>query len=515
MAINDIVFVKGKGGLGRAAEGSDYISGLLVYNNTYPSGFDSSNKVKQIFSLEDAEDLGITDTYTDETKATATYLVTNKGAAADVVKITVLEPLVNSDGSTTTTTVTLCEYTVVSGDSTTALLAASLNSAINALTYAHGYTSSVNTSTITISAKAGLGVYLNSATKIAVTITGTVAGTLTDFSGGVASKRVLYHYHISEYFRMNPTGNMYVGVFPVPGSYTFSEIADMQTYANGSIRQIAVYQTVARTAANVASDLTAIQTQLDTQYDLHKPLCCQYAANIAAISDLSTLINLATYSNYEVSACISQDGAGLGALLYLTTGISVTNIGALIGTVSASKVSDSIAWIEAYDVSNGVENEVVAFANGVLYNNMTTSLKNTLNSYRYIFLTKRVGLAGSFWNDSHTAVATSSDYAYIENNRTIDKAIRGVYQGLLPKLNSPLVLNSDGTMTDNTIAILTTSARPNLDQMVRDAELSAYAITINPAQDVQTTSKVVVAISLVGVGVARNITVNIGYVIAL
>ena len=515
MALNDITFVKGKGGLGRAAEGSDYISGFLVYNNTYPSGFGSSNKVKQFFSVQDAKDAGISDDYSDETKATATYLVTNKGAAADVVKITVSEPVVNTDGTTTTETVTLCEYTVVSGDSTTALLAASLNTAINALTYAHGYSSSISSSTITITAKAGLGVYLNSATKIAVTITGTVAGTLTDFSGGVASKRALYYYHITEYFRINPTGNIYFGVFPVPGSYTYSEIADMQTYANGSIRQLAVYNTVARTAANVAADITAIQTQVDTQYDLHKPLCVQYAANISAISDLSTLYNMASYTSPEVSINISQDGAGDGAMLYLTTAISVTNIGALIGTVSKSKVSDSIAWIEAYNMSNGVENEVAAFANGVLYNNASTSLKNTLNSYRYIFLTKRTGLAGTYWNDSHTCIATSSDYAYIENNRTIDKAIRGVYSGLLPKLNSPLVLNSDGTMTDNTIAILTSAARPNLDQMVRDSELSAYSVTIDPAQDVQTTSKVVVAIKLIGVGVARNITVNIGYAIAL
>jgi hypothetical protein len=289
----------------------------------------------------------------------------------------------------------------------------------------------------------------------------------------------------------------------------------MQVYANGAIKQLAVYKDAVTSAANIGTEATSIQTICETLFGLHMPLSVLYGANIKAISDLSTLNNLSTATNENVSVVISQDGGGTGADLYVTSGKSITNIGALLGTVSAAAVSNSIAWIERFDISNGVECETVAFANGDLYTSYSQSLLNTLNSYRYIFLTKRVGLNGSWWNDSHTAIATSSDYAYIENVRTIDKAIRGVYSGLLPKLNSPLVLNSDGTMTDNTIAILTIAARPNLDQMVRDEELSAYSITIDPAQNVTSTSKVVVSISLVGVGVARNIEVNIGYVIAL
>ena len=379
----------------------------------------------------------------------------------------------------------------------------------------HGFSSTVSTDTVTIAARKGLGIALNSGTPLVVTDTGTIATTATQFSGGVASKLAPLHYHISEYFRIQPQGNLYVGVFPVPGSYTFSEVADMQTYANGSIRQLAIYNTAARTANNVVSDTTALQTQAEALESLHMPISFLYGANIKAITDLSTLSNLATSTNEAVSVNISQDGGGAGADLYVTSGFSITNIGALLGTVSLSKVSDSIAWIEKYDVSNGVECETVAFANGTLYTSVARSLLSTLNNYRYIFLTKRVGLNGSWWNDSHTAIATTSDYAYIENNRTIDKAIRGVYSSLLPKLNSPLVLNSDGTMTDNTIAILTAAARPNLDQMVRDTEVSAYSVTIDPSQDVLATSEVVVTITIVPVGVARNIVVNIGFAAAI
>jgi hypothetical protein len=511
MALNDITFVKGQGGLGRALPGEDYISGLLYFSSAYPSGFNSSNKVKQVFSIQGAEDLGIVDTYSDETAATGTYLITTKGNTGDTINATITIPTKNSG----TEVVDLGTYTVASSDTTIALQGAAWAAVINAGTLTHGFSASFATATLTITARTGLGVALNSGTPIAITKTGAFAGTLTQFSGGAASKLAPLHYHISEYFRIQPQGNLYVGVFPVPSTYDFAEVATMQTYANGSIRQLAVYNTAARTAANVVSDTTALQVQAEALDALHMPLSFVYAANIKAISDLSTLNNLATSTNEAVSVNISQDGNGFGADLYVTSGFSITNIGALLGTVSLSKVSDSIAWIERYDVSNGTECEIAAFANGNLYTSISSSLLSTLNNYRYIFLTKRVGLNGSWWNDSHTAIATTSDYAYIENNRTIDKAIRGVYSSLLPKLNSPLVLNSDGTMTDNTIAILTASARPNLDQMVRDTEVSAYNVTIDPSQDVLATSEVVVTITIVPVGVARNIVVNIGFAAAI
>lgn len=511
MALNNITFVKGQGGLGRALAGEDYISGFLYYSNTYPSGFDVNNKIKQVFSLEGAEALGIVDTHADETAATGTILVTAVGANGDTITVNVTIPTKNGG----TSVVNLGTYTKVSGDTTVGNVATAIAGVINAGTLTHGFTATVNTATVTITARPKLGIALNSGTPLATTIVGTIAVTVTQFSGGAASVIAPLHYQVSEYFRLQPNGNLYVGVFPTSGSSTFADIATMQTFALGKIRQIAVLNNAARTAGNVVSDTTLMQTQVDALFDQKMPLSVLYGANIKAISDLSTLSNLATATNEGVSVVISQDGNGAGADLYVTSGFSIPSIGALLGTVSLSKVSDSIAWVRNYDVSNGVELETPAFCNGTLLTNVATSLQDTLNSYRYIFLRKYVGLNGSYWNDSHTATAVTSDFAYIENNRTIDKAIRGIYASLLPDLNSPLVVNADGTLTDNTVAILTSDTRPNVDQMVRDAEISAYSITIDPDQDVLTTSQLVVAVEVVPVGVARNIKVNIGFAVSI
>ena len=162
-------------------------------------------------------------------------------------------------------------------------------------------------------------------------------------------------------------------------------------------------------------------------------------------------------------------------------------------------------------MSNGNELETLAFANGQLLSALTENALSAINDKRHIFLKKFVGLSGSWFNDTHTAIVASSDYAYIENNRTIDKAIRGIYSSLLPSLNSPLQLNADGTLSENTVAYLESQAGVNLDAMVRNTELSAYGVTIDPAQDVLATSKIIIAVQLVINGVARYIVVPIGF----
>jgi hypothetical protein len=186
-------------------------------------------------------------------------------------------------------------------------------------------------------------------------------------------------------------------------------------------------------------------------------------------------------------------------------------LGAALGAVSFASVSDDIAWVAKFNVSNGRECDTPALGNGDLIKNLSVNLLSLINNYRYIFLRKFVDLAGSYWNDDHTAITQSSDYAYISNNRTIDKAIRGVYSSVLPALNSPLQLNSDGTLTDTTIAYFTSLAQVNLFEMLRNREISAQSVTIDPTQNVLSTNTLEIAISIVPIGVARNIVVKIGF----
>ena len=234
-----------------------------------------------------------------------------------------------------------------------------------------------------------------------------------------------------------------------------------------------------------------------------------YTGDLSAVTDLTTLTSLVTFTANKVTAVIGQDGANAGAALYLHYGKSISCLGAALGAVALSKVSESVAWVAKFDISDGSECDVPAFSNGSLLSSLSDNLINSINTQRYVFLRKFVGIPGSYFNDNHCACSPSSDYAYISDNRTIDKAIRGIYTSLLPDLNGPLVLNANGTLTDATIASLESDARAPLDVMVRDAELSTYGVVIDPAQNVLGTNKVVVQVTDIQVGVARNIEVDI------
>ena len=85
----------------------------------------------------------------------------------------------------------------------------------------------------------------------------------------------------------------------------------------------------------------------------------------------------------------------------------------------------------------------------------------------------------------------------------------------MPQLASPLVVNADGTLTDDVVAYYETLCARALDVMQRDSEISAYSVTIDPTQDVLSTSTLEITVKVVPVGVARQIEVNVGFAVSI
>jgi hypothetical protein len=73
---------------------------------------------------------------------------------------------------------------------------------------------------------------------------------------GVASWIDTLYYHISEYFRIQPKGELYVGLYEEEVTYTFAAITLMQNFAQGAIKQISVFE---RSVAFTTAQLSALQ----------------------------------------------------------------------------------------------------------------------------------------------------------------------------------------------------------------------------------------------------------------
>jgi len=322
----------------------------------------------------------------------------------------------------------------------------------------------------------------------------------------------IMHYHVAEFYRINPGAKLFIAVYDEPiGALTFAEVETVMNFSENKIRNLGIFTK----KPFVTSMLTLIQGILTTLDGQNKPISdVLLAANLVGITTAG-LSNLRALAAPKVSGVLAQDGANEGAALFTTAATySITAMGALLGAVSKSKVNECIGWVEKFQM-NSVELDVPAFANGDLVKNLTDTTLAAVDGKGWIFLLKYdtdTIDSGVYFNDSHTAVPLDSDYAYIENNRTMDKAIRSVRKASLPKLNGPVNVDpQSGQLDSDYVSHLEATGDQALSQMAKDKELSGYQTFVNPEQNVITTSQVEVTIINVPVGVSRSFLVNVSY----
>lgn len=320
----------------------------------------------------------------------------------------------------------------------------------------------------------------------------------------------MLHYQLEEVFRINPSITLYVGLFSKPESMTFQELKTVQNYAEGAIRQMAIWNgDTAPTADNIVK-LEAVADILDTE---NAPLSTLYAPLVSNYKNLPN--NLAT-NNPRVSVVIAQAGSGTGAELYKSkdnkTKATVSAIGVALGTLSKAAVHQCIAWVKNFP--SGIS--MPALGDGTLVRTIDKGELEKLDTNRYLFLNNVVGVAGSYWNDSHTMDSPTSDYAAIESVRTMDKAVRGIRTYLTPELGGNVYIDPDtGKLQSYTVSHLETTANIPLEEMEKAGELSGYKAEIDAEQDVLSTSTIEVTIKNVPVGVVRKFKVKIGFVKSL
>jgi hypothetical protein len=346
-------------------------------------------------------------------------------------------------------------------------------------------------------------------------------------TSGQNAKNTLY-YHITEFFRMSPSGVLYVMIkantSPV-GEAAFDnsnnitddgDITKLQIYAGGNIRQIGVFNPTQLNVGNVQKECANLEAK-------HIPLSVvltyygKTGVTPAAIplQDLTAEPQegqeLVKDGRCNVSLLIGCDrdtdlAAALGEFSFYGC------IGLCIGAISKAKVHESIAWVGNFPLGL----KVPALFNGSHIRNISTSDLEALNGNHYLFVITHAGDADNYFNDSHTLDVDSSDYAYIENVRTIDKACRGIRGKLLPWLSSPLEVDpGTGKLDTPTVEFLETTAGEALEEMEKAGEISGYKAEIDPDQNVISTGNVEIIIKKVPVGVMRKVRVKIGFASSL
>lgn len=525
MAINNnIVFKYAQGGLNIQPAGTDYISGIVFKSVTTPSGFSFSTP-QQILSIYQAENLGIFGNYQDETAATSTLTVGTTASAGTTIGLQIIVPSINS----TFKLVDFGTYTLTTLDQTGTLpsLITNIANFINSQYPKTGYaavTSGTPINSIVITSEIGQGVILNGTTPTIIGATG-LSASASAFSGGVNSIRKQEHYQISEFFRMNQNGSLWVDYEQSFGDWTC--LNNVQSKAGNLINQFAVYNVSATASATITSDLNAIQAAcVQLSQPQEAPAIVIYAPNLYSTTNLGTLTPPTSYNNKYLYYCIEQDGGALGAHLSQMYSYSIPAIGNQLGMVSISNVSQNIGNpIPTFNQSNGVELEVVAFTNRQLYSTLATTQWNLivqLDAYGFIFGRKLANYTGTYINDNPACIVATSDYSKMNLNRVVNKAQRLVYQALVPFINANINVNSDGSINVNSIAAIKNACNPALDTMIAAGNIDGYpikqgssnnSIYINPNQNILSTGVLYITVNILPIAIARSIQVTLGFTI--
>lgn len=144
----------------------------------------------------------------------------------------------------------------------------------------------------------------------------------------------------------------------------------------------------------------------------------------------------------------------------------------------------------------------------------------TLYEKRYIVPRTHVGRSGYFFADDNMAAKVTDDYAQLANRRVIDKAYRICYDTLLDYLLDDIELNEDGTMQFTVLKSWQQTVENAINaSMTANGELSqtegeGCKCYIDPKQNIVSTSKIQVTLSVRPHGYGRSIDVNLGFLVS-
>lgn len=325
-------------------------------------------------------------------------------------------------------------------------------------------------------------------------------------TGDTVAGGAVIAYHVDEYFRQSQS-TLYVNIVG-SGNTDFDEIISMKNFSNGEIRQVGVYDE----ADFATSALTTIQSVADQAEAEYEPLQVVYSSPLPSGDSVEDLVDLKPNNAPRVSYTIGEDVTvgSEAARLRISGATLVGDLGTVMGSVSKASVHENIGWVSKFNLVE-TEFQDPGFIDGTTAASKSKPFLNTLDGYFYIFLRKFVGANGTFHSFSYTTTLETSDFSTIENNRTYDKAFRGIYSSLLPQVNSPLYVNDAGNLEAGTIAYFETLTSAVLKLMEDAGEISGYLVDIDANQNVLATSKIEITAKIQPVGVAKTIEVKLGF----
>jgi len=332
---------------------------------------------------------------------------------------------------------------------------------------------------------------------------------------------LLAHYHLSEYFRVNPSGKIVVVLDD--DTLTTAELKAMLRI-NSTVKAIGFVRNSATAPVDFAAYIAGKQTLISELKAENRNIAVALvegkefsdATAISAYTDLRTLssgnvvvviaqdpVIRALKEAYETHACI---GTALGA-------ISVRSVNENLGSVDVQNKPNFAKGNRDYPLTDIASGRFLSacLQSGKNVSDLTANELTALNDKGYISVINYNAYAGFYFSDSHTATAKSSDYCRIENNRVWNKAADLIIQALMPRVKGNIKKDPQtGYLRDIECKELEALAKKQLSPMEAAGECSGYDVYIDPKQTLSNDQPMVVKAEVVLNDIIHQFTVNLG-----
>jgi len=342
------------------------------------------------------------------------------------------------------------------------------------------------------------------------------------------TNNVLLFHHLERLYTGNPTAEVHLMVLAQTAT-----IADMVDIANvnnakklskdsaGRVKMIFVnrnpatgYTPTLTTGldADVVAAIPKAQALVEEEAGEHRNISIvlegrSFNGTAAAALDLRTL------DAEGVSVVIAAD-PDISDNHALYAGYAA--IGDFAGMITKAAVSQNCAEpIDEFNVVNAAKGHyaTIGLSSNLGLNTYTNTSLNTLDTKGYIFVEGVPDLTGAWFNDTHTAVAVTVDYAYIENNRTIDKILRLSRAAIMPNLKGRLSVDEEtGYLDPHQKSNLEDIVKAALEIMLTDGDVSGgIDCYINEKVNLLSGGTLVFEVSAVPKAIGRLITLKVGF----
>jgi hypothetical protein len=339
------------------------------------------------------------------------------------------------------------------------------------------------------------------------------------------TNEVLMHQHAKDFY-LGAGDGVALYIMVVANTVTMTQMVDKTlthvakalSQAQGAIKLVAVSRipdTIGTIAdqfeADIVTAITKAQELVASEFaePNHRPISVliegrNFGGTAASAKDFRTM------AANRVSVVVSQDAdvAAKDAAF-----AKYANVGYALGVLAGLPVQRNIGRVKNGALTIGTP----ALSSGALLTAVSATDQESLNAKGMIFIKKHVGKDGFFFNDDHTCVPLTDDYAFITSGRVMDKVSRIARTIYVEDLLDEIEIDATtGRLPVSTCKAFQSSVEASVNgQMTANGELAGIEAYVNPAQNVQTTDKLSINISVVKKGTARTIEAELGYAISI